>query len=88
MPVKKASDLKDPVGTIARKIERDGNDFSYGKPSEKDFVIWAENILELPRNDELEDALANRIFEDAGEDLWSAERLAAFIYANLTVSAG
>jgi hypothetical protein len=77
--------LKDPVGAIARKIERDGNDFTFGKPSELDFVIWSCEILGIDRDDDRDDAIAEAIYQDAGEKLFTAELLAAFIYSRLTV---
>lgn len=77
--------LKDPVGAIARKIERDGSNFEFGKPSELDFVYWACEILGIEHDDDRDDAIANAIYEDMGETLYTTQLLAAFIYARLTV---
>jgi hypothetical protein len=77
--------LKDPIGAIARRIERDGNDFSYGKTGESDFVRWACETLRLPQDYERDERIANELFEDMGERYGTPETMAAFLYVRLTV---
>jgi len=78
------SPLKDPVGAIARRIERDGNDFSYGKTGESDFVRWACETLQIPQDFDRDEAIAEELFDDCGEKYATSQQMAAFLYARLT----
>lgn len=75
------------IAAAAKVVEAEGNDFSFGKPDERDFVRMIQRGAALPQSDngdpELE-AIADELYEDMGETVQSAEDMARFVLARLT----
>jgi hypothetical protein len=84
-PITKNTKLKDPVSALARRIKRDGNDFSYGKTGPGDFVRWGCETFNIDPDYDRDEAIADAIDEDCGATIYTEEQLAAFIYARLTI---
>ncbi len=86
----KPGSFVDPVGAIARAIVKTGSDFSFGKPSQKDFVMDGVRVLGLENkihyDDPIVEHIADKLYEDCGEVYSSEQQMAAFIYAELTES--
>lgn len=74
------------VKMAASVIETEGNDFTYGKPDERDFVrmvLRGAGLPERHNGDEWLEDVANAIYEDAGETAGSPEELAVFVLSRV-----
>jgi hypothetical protein len=80
-------EVVDLVAAAAAVVEAEGNDFSYGKPDERDFVRMVQRGAGRPEwsNDEpLIDVVANDLHEEGeGGEIQSAEDLATFVLDRL-----
>lgn len=67
-------------------VEREGSDFRFGKPDERDFIRMVQRGAGLPElhNDEPAlEALAEEVYEDMGQRIQSPADLARFVLERL-----
>jgi hypothetical protein len=74
------------ITNAAAVVERNGNDFSFGKPDERDFirmVLRGAELPELGNGDPVLERIADELYEDMGETVQSPEEMARFVLTRL-----
>lgn len=75
----------DQIATATAAVIRKGQDFSFGKPDERDFVRMVTEAIGAPEPANIEQ-IADAIYRDHGETIQSAEALVAFVFDHLPAS--
>ncbi len=77
---------QEQIAAAAAVVEAEGNDFTYGKPDDRDFVRMILKGAGMPSRDNDDawlNATANALYDDMGETVQSAEDMAVFVLSRL-----